>query len=772
MKDKLIIRYRKAVILITLILTVFFGYFIKDIKVDPDIMHYLPKKDKAAILYSRVGKLYGGTDIVMVAVETDNIFNKKTLEQIKQITDSLKTITEIGSVTSLTDVIDIKSNEDGIEIGKLIDENNLPKSQQQLDSLKKYIFSKDMYKGALISQDATATLIIAKIIDGSNKEHAVSMIKSKIKSIKLPDTVKIFYGGQAILTAEVGSIVLKDMSFLGPIAFLMIALIILISFRKGKNLLIPLLTVLIAIIWTFGIISLLHFELTLITSIIPVMLLAVGSGWPIHIINRLNAETDSDRKSALNKALNYVALPVSVAATAAMIGFLTFVFGSYLTMIQQFGIFSALGIFIALILSLTFTPALIFSLDKKTETTELHIKQDKKSFLDSFLLKITDLISYRPLYIIIPWSVVFIISLVGITKIERKSDMIEYFKKNTETRKSEKLLQKKFSGSQTLYVSVKGDVQSPEMLNTMKQIQRFMEKNPYIKKTQSVADLIEEMNNAMGEGKKIPEEKAKIEQLWFLLQGQEIMTQLVNDSLNEGLVQANLSTSELRTIVQFIESLNQYIKQFHSFKIEISGMPMIISKIDESIVKSQRRSLCLAIFLAFILVTIVFKSLKKGLYSIVPMISSVIVLYGFMGWAGIPIDIATVLVGSIGVGVGDYVIHILSGYNFYYELYSDSNFALKESLKISGRAVIINAMSVSAGFIVLILSNLVPLQNFGTIVPITLLSSALAAITLLPIIIRATSRSKKEAFIKISGELKEVLKGSDKLDINEVEKIN
>lgn len=221
------------------------------------------------------------------------------------------------------------------------------------------------------------------------------------------------------------------------------------------------------------------------------------------------------------------------------------------------------------------------------------------------------------------------------------------------------------------------------------------------------------------------------------------MTQLVNDSLNEGLIQANMTnTSDIKVLTQFTDSLNQYIKQFRSCKMEICGMPMILVKLDESIVQSQRRSLCLAIILAFILVTIVFKSLKKGLYSIVPMISSIIVLYGFQGWFGIPFDVATVLVGSIGVGVGDYVIHILSGYNFYYKINNDSSYALQESLKISGRAVIINAMSVSAGFMVLILSNLVPLQGFGTIIPVTLLSSTLAAITLLPIIIKATNKSK------------------------------
>jgi hypothetical protein len=734
------------VIVITLLLTIFFGYFIKDIKVNSDILSSLPKDDKTAMLFNRIGKQYGGNDVAMIAIETDNVFKKETLEQIRQITDSIKTIKEIGSVTSLTDVIDIKSSEEGIEIGKLIDENNLPESPQQFDSLKKYIFSKDMYKGTIISDDATATLVIAKIITGSDKEKITNLIKSKIQHLKLPENVKIYYGGLPFTINEAGKIIAHDLIYLGPIAFLVIALILLINFRSKRGVALPLLTVVIAVIWTMGILSLLHYDLTMITSIIPVILLAVGSAWPIHVINRVNKETDSDKKKALVNALLYVTLPVTLAALVAMIGFLTFVFGSYLTMTQQFGIFSAVGIFIALLLSLIFIPALIASLNPKESAKN----NNRKSFLDNFLHTNIKFIYKKPTYIIIPWALVIIISIIGATRIQHKVDMIDYFKKESDVQKTERLMQNKFTGSMPVYVAVKGNVQSPEVLNVMKQIQQHMEKNKYIKHTQSVADLIEEMNKAMGEGKKIPKEQAKIEQLWFLLDGQDIMTQLVNDSLNEGIIQANMSTADNKALTQFSEDLNQFIKQFKNNQIEISGIPALYLRLDQSIVQTQRQSMILAILLVFALVAISFKSVKKGLYSIVPMTVSIIVLYGFMGWTGIPIDIATVLVASISIGVGDYAIHIISGFNHYFKLEPDVNTSLRKSIQISGRAVIINVLSVAAGFIVLIFSNLVPLQRFGIIIGVAMISSGLAAITLLPIIIKATSKSKK---IKINNSI-------------------
>jgi len=381
------------------------------------------------------------------------------------------------------------------------------------------------------------------------------------------------------------------------------------------------------------------------------------------------------------------------------------------------------------------------SITFNNNTHEAKEKKNKKSILDDFLDANVRFIYKRPAYVIVLWALVLIFSIIGATRIQHKVDMVDYFKKGSDVQKTERLMQTKFSGSLPVYVAVKGNVQSPEVLNVMKQTQAFMEKNQYIKHTQSVADLVEEMNNAMGEGKKIPDDQAKIEQLWFLLDGQDIMKQLVNDSLTEGIIQANMSTIDNKVLAKFAEDLNRFTSQFKDNNIEVSGIPSLYLRLDKSVVQTQRQSLILAIILAFALVTLMFKSVKNGFYSIIPMSVSVIVLFGFMGWTGIPIDIATVLVSSIAVGVGDYAIHIISGFKQYFKLEPDVNTALRKSIQISGKAVIINVLSVSAGFLVLTFSNLVPLQRFGIIIAVAMISSGLAAITLLPVIIKATQKS-------------------------------
>ena len=288
-------------------------------------------------------------------------------------------------------------------------------------------------------------------------------------------------------------------------------------------------------------------------------------------------------------------------------------------------------------------------------------------------------------------------------------------------------------------------MQSPEVLMGMKDIQTFIESTPYIKKSQSVADLIMEMNDVMGEGKLIPEDEAKIQQLWFLLEGQEIMEQLVSYDLDQGLIQANATTMEIEELKVLNDDLNEYLLQNRSdaYQVKVTGMPLIYEKIDSSIVNGQRNSLIFATLLVLLIVSLLFKSISKGALAIIPIVTTLIVLFGFMGITGIPLDIATVLTGSITIGIGiDYAIHFLTHFNADYKKTKSIPAAIEENINISGKAIVINVLTVSLGFLSLLLSNLIPLQRFGVLIAVTMLISGLSTLTLLPIIILKMKRLK------------------------------
>jgi len=742
--SRIIIKLKWIIVASVLALTIFFGYQSKFLTINSDILSSLPDDDPAASLYKTIGTQFGGNDMGMIVLESDNVFKTEILQHIKQITDSLRYTDGVSTVTSLTNILDIKSSEWGIEIGKLVDEHNLPNKQSQLDSLKNYVFSKEMYKGAIVSEDGTASVVMFTLLPDVDKQAVAKEIKSKIKNLNLPET--LYFGGLPMMMNDISDLILADIVWLLPIVFVIIALILLLSFKSFRGVLLPLLTACIAVIWTIGIMVVTGYELTIISNIIPVVLLAVGSAYPIHVLNNINHTLGKDRKQILIKALAYIMVPVFLAAVTTAMGFISFVFGAYLTMIKDFGIFTAVGTLIALLLSIFFVPALIsaFSMyGKKVETDQ----PEKENILTHKILQpIVTLLFKHPKYSLTAWGILLLLSIGGMFFLKTSVNMADYFKKDNPTRISEDVMQKKFGGSLPIFVVFEGDLQSPDVLKMMIKTEHFMKNDPNIDMTQSVADLVEQMNEAMGEGKMIPDDKAKIEQLWFLLNGQDVMTQLVSEDLDKGIIQSRFASVDSKNINEFTSKMNKFIQENNreNIKIELTGMPSVYVKLNNSLIQSQYSSLILAIIMVLLLVGLMLRSISKGVYATIPIIATIMILFGFMGITGIPLDIATVLVGSIALGIGiDYSIHFITGFNFYLKETGDAEKAIEKTILISGKAIIINVISVAAGFLVLIFSQIVPLQNFGILVALSMFGSGIGAITLLPIILILANRKRK-----------------------------
>ena len=739
-----ILKNRWIIIASVIVLTLFFGYQTRFISINSDIVSSLPDDDPAALLFKNIGNQFGGNEMGMIVLESDNVFKNDLLKHVKQITDSLKITHGVSTVTSLTNILDIKSTEEGIEIGKLVDDYNLPESQSQLDSLKSYVFSKEMYKGAIVSEDGTATVIMFTLLPDADKQAVAKEIKEKTEALNLPEI--IYFGGLPFMVNDVSDLIISDIVWLLPIVFIVIALILYFSFKSLRGVLMPLLTAGIAVIWTIGIMVTAGHELTIILNIVPIILLAVGSAYTIHVINSFNVSKTTDINQTIIKALGYVIIPVVLAAVTTAIGFVSFVLGAYLTMIRDFGIFTAIGVMVSLILAIFFVPALtsVFSKNDNKKTADL---TEKKTILSHVILQpLSNLLFKHPKYIFSIWGILMVISIVGMFLIKTSTNMADYFKKDNPTRISEDLMQKKFGGSFPVFVVFDGDVQSPEVLKTMIKTEQFMKQDPNISITQSVADLIEQMNDAMLEGKKIPDDRTKIEQLWFLLDGQDVMPQLVSEDLDRGIIQSKFASVENKEIEAFTKKMQQFIEENsnENCKIELTGMPSVYVRLNDSLIKSQFSSLLIALVLVVLIVGLIFRSFSKGIYATIPISATILVLFGFMGFTGIPLDIATVLVGSIALGIGiDYSIHFISGFNAHLKENGDAEKAIEKTLLSSGKAIIINVTSVAAGFLVLLFSQLVPLQNFGLLVAISMFGSGLGSLTLLPVILILANRKRK-----------------------------
>ena len=268
--------------------------------------------------------------------------------------------------------------------------------------------------------------------------------------------------------------------------------------------------------------------------------------------------------------------------------------------------------------------------------------------------------------LLITWLILSLIGIGGIFLIQRNVDIRNYFKKENPTRVAEDIMRKKFGGTKPIFVLFKGDIQSPEVLNTMLKTAEYMKQSPGVATTQSVADLIVEINAALGEGRKIPDEKDKIEQLWFLLEGNESMKKFVSEDHDEAIIISKFLSSENKAKIEFDDYMNKFIKENSTAActIEITGMPFIDVTMDRSLIYSQLGSLAIALLFVIIIVGAILRSFASGIFAAIPIVSAIIILFGVMGYAGIPLNIATVLVASIAMGIGiDYSIHVITHFN-------------------------------------------------------------------------------------------------------------
>lgn len=743
--SELVIKVRWYIIALVLAASVFLGLQIRNIKINSDVISSLPADDKDAVLLKQIGEQFGGNRIGMVILDCDDVFTSEILQQVKQISDSISQIEGISSVTSLTNAIDIKETEDGMDIGKLIDDANLPDSPEELAKLKERALSNDMYKGTIVSEDGTATIVIFTLYDSADIQKVASEVEEKAKSIHTDG--KIYFAGSPMLITSIARLIKADLALLFPIALLVIAVVLLISFRSWRGVVMPLVVCIISIVWVIGIMGLAGFEMSMVSNNIPIVLLAVGSAYAIHVIHRIGQTKNINFNQAIISALAGVAIPVILAALTTMAGFLSFIFGSYLKMIRDFGLFTALGTFFAVFLSLIFVPAVLSVFPPKLKKEIVgQVKPIRKSKMNKLiLLPLQKLLYSHPKQIICTWVIVTVIAILGITMIERNVDIRNYFKKDNPTRIAEDIMTQKFGGTKPVFVHFKGDILSPEVLNTMLKMQDYMKQSPDIASTQSIADLVLSINGAFGGSSQIPDDKETVEQLWFLLDGNENIQKFITPALDEAVIISKFISSDNEAKKEFSIYIQKFISEnsTETCQIQITGMPFIDVTMDRSLINSQIGSVLIAVLFVILIVGLILRSLISGLYAAIPIVAAIIILFGFMGFTGIPLNIATVLVASITVGIGiDYSIHVISHFNSGIRKGETITEALTETIEISGKAIIINVFSVSAGFLVLLFSEMVPLEYFGLLISLSMIGAGLGALTLLPAILILSNKKK------------------------------
>ena len=943
-----VLKYRIPIIAAAVALTVFFGIGLTKVTINSDMLSYLKPGDPLVQLYNRIGDDYGGNAMEMIAVETDDVFTFETLSLVSELTEAYRQIPGVSTVMSLTNILDIAKTEFGMETRKLIDKYEIPDTEEELLRLKEYTLNKDMYAGKFVSLDASITLILCRLGGDAAKDVAAQQIRTITEQHN--GNQRFYYSGMASQMLDSNEIIVKDIRFLIPVVVLMVIATLYFSFRSLRGVILPLLNVAMATTWSVGLMGWLGAELSLISNIMPIILIAIGSAYGIHFLSKANEDmhAGAERATVLVDALSEVGVPILLTGVTTLIGFLSFV-GSYLTAITDFGVFTAFGVGVAMVLSVTFVPAILSFLPLPISASGA--AKQKKHLLAHAMDRLGEFVLKREKLILLVTLIVVVAAVTGIPRITTESNMIDFFPEDSNIRISDALMAERFGGSNPIQMLITGNLKDPFVLKEVLRLEQFMESLPDVNNAQSLADLIAEMNDVMNGHYTIPETREQVANLLFMLEGEEMLDQLVKKDYSEGVIQARFASNNTATTNYVVNALNSYLdtemdtrvrvlpfteldtaaqqqlrdfqiprisasivydavarmslgdpiaEQFDQAKIEArirelaavdafpltdahkasltarlkmffleeadviidsdevisdlsavvaaavaeqpasdealltllqdtipqeyweddpealdftleyllpileekqsfnrieafvdallplfpselqeeptfhedvrdnlwvlnenivgipaslkltsggeevtvrsdqSGMVIVMDKITQSLIGSQVSSLLWALGLVAMLMSIQFKSIKMGLVVTSPIIVTILTNFAIMGYAGVPLDMATVMIAGVAIGIGiDYSIHFSSRFQAELQQQPDELFALDKALETTGRAILVNALAVGLGFIVLMAANLVPIQRFGWMIAMTMVVSATSALTFLPAMILA-----------------------------------
>jgi predicted RND superfamily exporter protein len=529
-----IIRHRWALLSVILLITAALAYSTKDLVVDNDFDNWLPENDRVSKLYRLVDEQFSSNALVFVVLDCTErgVFDPESLRLVQRLTDSLEAIDELFNVSSLTNIIDIRKTDFGLEVGDLIPE--IPESTEDLDALKAYVLSKEMYVNSLVSEDAAYTVIVTNI-EGNAEEVAVA---AKIIGIveEVAGDHPYYFGGEAALHLYADKYMNQDLATLTPVMLVVMIAILAVSFRRFWGVVLPLGLVVLGILWTFGLQARLGIAANVFTPTTIVLLIAMGTDYSVHIYNHYM------RRGDIRVSTAQITLPVVMSAATTIAGLLTFGF-TRIDLLRFFGLVLALGLGVACLLSIVLLPICIYLFRAKPAPVD-HREDQQEQILSKTLIRIGVWVHRNSRTTMAATLIGLVVMGFGIFRITTNVDFSEFMPKDSPPRLGLNALRDHFSGAYPISLYFRGDMEDPALMQMQDYLENYMRSYDLISGFKSINGLIAEENWLMNGVFAVPETREGIANLWLLLEGEEFLRTFVDADRHQSLVAALVKRSE------------------------------------------------------------------------------------------------------------------------------------------------------------------------------------------------------------------------------------
>lgn len=536
-------------VILVVAITAFLGVRAARVERDDDLLAFLPKSNADIQVFQDVNKRFGGLGVALVGLAADDALAPDFLLKLQQVTKKLNQTKGIDYAFSLANVDDFAPDPEkgGIGVDYLIPAE-LPTAPPQIAALREKVMSRDQVVGNLISTDGKAALIYCFVSYGADTKEAANAVRGVVDGV-FPGESGKYWGGAPFIQTYIFSVTQRDLERLTPWACAVILLISIWAFRDAIGTALALFTTAAGIAVALGLMATFHVKTNLVLGSMPVILFALGSAYPIHILIRYYAVVkEMGRDKAIEHAITYLGPTVIASGLTAVGGLLSFV-AMDIDPIRTFGLFTGIGVLTTLILSVTFVPAFI-------RITDLKPRLSLENHTSRGMIWLSTRMAHRRVLVGACLGALALFGAVFVPRIDSRIDNASFYSRTSPPALAESFLRDHFGGSQFFQVHVEGDMTDPAVLREVRDLSDRIAVLPHITSVNHIAAIIAKMNEAMAGDERVPDTAAKVKLLYGFLEGRKAVSQLVTDDRAHALLTVKVDTdraAELETVLADVE---------------------------------------------------------------------------------------------------------------------------------------------------------------------------------------------------------------------------
>ncbi len=760
-----------VVILFSLLVIAFPISNVPKITMDTSTEGFLHDDDPMLVKYEAFKEQFGRDERILIAIENDHVFSIPFLTKLKELHKELEdNVPYLDEVTSLVNVRNTRGEKDQLIVEDLLE--NFPRTQQDADKIKKIAMENVFYKDLFLSDNGKITTIMieTKAFVTEESENVDEMfsdfdaaeskevtrtplndqqnteILKKVKEIveKYNDQdFKIYYAGSASVMDALKSMMKADMQKFTKITIAIILVFLFLIFRRFSATFYPLIVIILALLTTVGSMAFFGVAFKLPTQIVPSLLIAVSVGATVHVLSIFFDKFNEckDKKSAIAFTLEHSGLAIAMTGITTAIGIASFA-GSEVAPIGDMGKFASLGVLISLFLTLTLLPSLLMITPMKAKP------RDTKHWLDHVMERFAYFPTHHPKSVVGISLFLVLISIILATNIRLSHHPLEWFPKDDPNYVGTHFIDKNLDGSLTMEVVAdtkeQNGWQDPARLQKLeslnKELAAYDDGKTYIGKIVSLDTIVKESNKALHENNEsfytIPSDTALVAQELLLFENSG------SDDL-EDVIDSQFSKLRVTIKVPWVDSVasedmlahvtKKYTETFADQEVTLTGIIPILVHTFTQAIRSSVESYVIAFTLIAITMMFIMGDIRLGLISMIPNLSPVIIGLSLMYIYHIPLDMFTLLIGSIAIGLAvDDTIHFMHNFRRYYLNTKDAVLAVEKTFFTTGKAMVITTIVLSLGFYAYMFGKMASVQNFGFLTGSVIVLALIADLLLAP----------------------------------------